>query len=1542
MRLSLIVCTLITGISVYVVLSYLFVPPKLTIPLSVFMSSLSVGLVNYHFFSYKSNMELQYGSNDPIDSSKSIDFDKNKTNGDHYISNTIFVIVYLVSLLVCSVFSEPHLEHIYKSWFTIGAIELVSLGAAIILSFFLPGYAILLVLTKSYKINPVLKVLVAYIFSILITGLTVYLSEILFDNGVSVNKTLLMGVYTAILALFVISYRNKIIPANINRYHTTYQTISNMYSKLKILRNNFSELLVFGSLFGLLIVSTNYLYGGITIGDQWYHQNRALYFLSGQFKEYVMTNGDEIYTPFQSALIGGATMLSGIPLVNTYASIAFLNITAVFAFYYFCSTWFPDRNKRAALLASSFFLISSGFGWIYIISLTETNPISSQISSISNFVDDKIKFTDIIRPTNFMIAAHPDFSTGLIYISLPSGFVLLGLIRAKLSSKLRYAIILSLVSILGILSHDEFYFFIIISSLLPLIYNMQKKYSVYFALLFALAFTYTIDALLPIKYFTSNDIFGFPLIQLTTIFTLLMLALYALRQNLHKTFRFAIISFKFGKKFTDFIRRNDVILKAISVGIIFYLYALCFIVWDQLPANLVNMHTHNYTTPWYAYPLRLGIIGIIGVVSILSYVFRRFEKEVLVFGLIIVIALLAGPYYDEQRFNKYVMAGMIGFASLLIFKLLLFMADKRPILNGIIVSSIIISASLSTLMYVGYNALVIQTGDYSQALGRRNFPSEEQLNMFDMLRSKIHVGSNQYNVASYPNEYNFQEGGIMTKLHAFSGLPTLKIPQTHYLLNATTLPSFYNLIDKTNTKYILIPSNSSSNNQVSLEDPTRFAFENFQHLYDDNYLILNVPTLHGPSSLGKSEVGIIYNKDNSFATPVLDKKKLSFSNYTFDLEENDSKFINVQKQNQSEKTTIYGYKKDGGKTIWSKNFNDDGINYIESTFRIRDENKTGGDTAGLKWREGNTTYTVSVSNKGLELRRQLSNYDPILLLSQNSEIKRNDWVWYSLKIESLKNSINVYLDNLLKIKIPKETTELPTNISKVGLYSVKNAVDFGPMEIAKIAPSGESFQTKGKYDIYFYPLSSVALSGSRYNVFAEDDYSVLSNSIIVLPFDPHYWNDPTFNRYLNYVKAGGTLVVINSDGNIDGRFGKLLSMQVRSNNTQKFTDIVKANGEKTFLNVSGFARDIDIKPSTDTNITAYYRNNENKLIKPFAIEKHFTNSGRIIYINSEGYFKAIYDDPKKYFASLAQFSDVFDSNPVISVPLIAQKVSGPIKAFIGDMDMSGKISVNGSSLSIINGSTNSDNIIVKAVSILDKDGNLKNHFENLSIINMNLSGLYEVSIDALGRLTIPESLTQNDYVQISLPNEFNMTLNLFDNKNSRAEILIKNNSSINSVELNNGSKAIFYKVRSENPLKFVPVIIKKPLVAVDGSLNFDKGNFYGDMRYLPLNLSGHGEARFDFIDDLRESNGSRTKIQYLAYLGALTLDGKTKQPTQILKLPGEISYDLKKRGLDVPLISILGSPNNIALIAAISIGTMILIRFVGRIIESDTKGSGRR
>ncbi len=47
-------------------------------------------------------------------------------------------------------------------------------------------------------------------------------------------------------------------------------------------------------------------------------------------------------------------------------------------------------------------------------------------------------------------------------------------------------------------------------------------------------------------------------------------------------------------------------------------------------------------------------------------------------------------------------------------------------------------------------------------------------------------------------------------------------------------------------------------------------------------------------------------------------------------------------------------------------------------------------------------------------------------------------------------------------------------------------------------------------------------------------------------------------------------------------------------------------------------------------------------------------------------------------------------------------------------------------------------------------------------------------------------------------------------------------------------------------------------------------------------------------------------------------------------MPGSISSDSKKSGLDVPLNSILSSPSNIALVLAVSAGTVVLIWSIRR------------
>lgn len=82
---------------------------------------------------------------------------------------------------------------------------------------------------------------------------------------------------------------------------------------------------------------------------------------------------------------------------------------------------------------------------------------------------------------------------------------------------------------------------------------------------------------------------------------------------------------------------------------------------------------------------------------------------------------------------------------------------------------------------------------------------------------------------------------------------------------------------------------------------------------------------------------------------MFDKKKLQFNNYTFNFEKDTTKFMKVKVENQTESGTLIGYKKNGGKTFWSKDLNSKGINYIELRLRTLDETKSGKGTSGLKW-----------------------------------------------------------------------------------------------------------------------------------------------------------------------------------------------------------------------------------------------------------------------------------------------------------------------------------------------------------------------------------------------------------------------------------------------------------------------------------------------------------------------------------------------------------------------------------------------------------------
>ena len=183
--------------------------------------------------------------------------------------------------------------------------------------------------------------------------------------------------------------------------------------------------------------------------------------MSGDFREASIAGADDFYPPFQSALLAALTVLSGVPVVNAYASIAFLNVIPVFAFLYFFYVWVPLTMRKAALLACSLFTLSSGFGWIYLLTTTTTSDIYSVQSSLETLRN--LGHLDIVSASNFVIATAPDFSTGLIYMALPAGFVLLATIRTSFQKTSAKVAIIATISILGVLSHYEFYIFIIIA-----------------------------------------------------------------------------------------------------------------------------------------------------------------------------------------------------------------------------------------------------------------------------------------------------------------------------------------------------------------------------------------------------------------------------------------------------------------------------------------------------------------------------------------------------------------------------------------------------------------------------------------------------------------------------------------------------------------------------------------------------------------------------------------------------------------------------------------------------------------------------------------------------------------------------------------------------------------------------------------------------------------------------------------------------------------------------------------------------------------------
>jgi hypothetical protein len=1493
--LSALPSAIIFGGIIYIIFSNLFVPLKVSaVIISIVMSILIFSLTVYYgkVNARSDNMEKEANQKEEIYSN----------NSRISLSNISFICLY--AILIVFVFLSEKDPQIFVPWEQITGDQIIRLVAAILISLFAPGYAIINILDKKHKLRILPKLLFVYILSLLVTGLIGYTTGF---SGLAVSgiQILIGSIHLLILSLFVLV---KVLDKEILVYN--HNNIFNAKGIGKaIYGNNKYKLLVFASLFALVVFSTYYLYGGKILGDQWFHHGRSLLFLSGTFRDVAVSRIDDlVYPPFEHAFLATFTAISSVPSVNAFASISFLNIIPVFAFYYFFSRWVPSRYKKATLLASTLFMLSSGFGWLYALNLNASNPssFSTPASALESLTTAGAKTFDIWVPNTFIDVGHPDITTALIIMALPAGFVLLGLIKEENTiiggSRLKYFVILAAVSILGYLSHDEFGVFLIVASVVPIIFVLKEKNDVFIAILIALSITIFFAYFFPGSYYLTREFLGVPLIFLYYLFAIFMWILYktkAIQERAWRQFRkllqFRKLSDDISKTKTLFSKVNiRLVLGVAIVSIIAYLYALSFIIWYfQLPQFDIRVNTLGFSVvPWHLYPLRLGITGLIGLSFLLSYIFKRFEKEIFIFGLIAIVAFLTLPQYLEFRSNKYIMAAMDAFAALMLFKI--FFIQKKPqhsppryhwktLVSGFLIGLVVTSSSVSTLMYVGYSELGLKSNPllkkdvFDRALGERTLPSDSEIHLLNFLNSNINLRHDE-NIALTAKELSVHQDVLSTLIEGFLGIPLSKTAQSKLALEESSLEGFYKLLDYTNTRYIVL---KKSDLDKGVSNVLRFALENFKRPYEDNkYIVLSVPELRSPlPSSSEGDVALIFQSLDNYNIPLSFNKTLDFRLF----------YPNSDFQSYSKGlSAILKSRAD----VWYSTTTKENPNYIESSSKTIAETNATDSHHGITWYDGFKTYYAFLRPDRVVI------FTPDKGEIASAPAVHNIGKWGTLKIVYINGMINLFLDNVLKIQIPQVSKNF--NISKVGLRAWNNIAEFLPVRIGRTWPPLSytkeetiQFGPHHKYD-YYYSLSALSLSKIRYDIFAEHDFSAFSRKNIVLTSDP-----ADAKPYLDYIKNGGTIILLNSNNDFRGGFGNDL-LCIKPLNETRFNSITNSVGDS--IKVSGISRNIGVHCPNSTTVKSFYMSND-KRVAPFAVEKEY-GKGRIIFVNFLGYFESILKYPKKYFTTLGNLSSLINlklnkfNKPSATLINIA-----PIPYFAGNLTMSGQVTINASSLLL--GKNN--NMVAERISILNQTNSFHkshlSHFNNVHIRDLKIYGSYNVTINSSNLLYMPSS-SQYNYIPITLPYGSNMTINL--SNDSRAEMRIgegtnynnkdnnSNNSNSNSnipIQVLGGSRIELNKINDTT----APLLVKSPEIKVTGKTAFQQvRSHYPDRPtkpwtdFWPLQVYGKTIIRLDHVSDDATDVGQH--VTYFKWIEVNTNTAKTNNTSlvlsgEILKIP---------------------------------------------------------
>ena len=150
----------LSGVSTFFVLSDLMVPARITIASSLSISLVVFGICMHYRYTRTTGTRIAHVNEESLSSIK-------------LRSNLSFIIMYIFFLVICTSSTYEGSAQ-FIPWKEFNAIDVTRVAAAISLSFFMPGYALIAIIDKKNQLQFLPRFLIAFLFSMLITGLATY------------------------------------------------------------------------------------------------------------------------------------------------------------------------------------------------------------------------------------------------------------------------------------------------------------------------------------------------------------------------------------------------------------------------------------------------------------------------------------------------------------------------------------------------------------------------------------------------------------------------------------------------------------------------------------------------------------------------------------------------------------------------------------------------------------------------------------------------------------------------------------------------------------------------------------------------------------------------------------------------------------------------------------------------------------------------------------------------------------------------------------------------------------------------------------------------------------------------------------------------------------------------------------------------------------------------------------------------------------------------------------------------------------------------